>query len=249
VKQYEAVIEVMKKNGGFATLSYLYENVLTIKECEWKTKTPFASIRRIVQDKRFFFKIKPGLWALNSYKEKIKEIFPDLLPDTDENKIKKSEFNHYYYQGLLVELGNIQNFETYIPSQDRNKSFLSKTLSDIVKLNRIYDFSYPEIVNIAKTIDVIWFNNKKLPLPKKVFEVEHTTNIEHSLLKFIELEDFYIDFYIVSYLERKMEYNKIVNKDIFKNLKNRVKFLDYNSVSEWHDKEYELYILKNRINI
>ncbi|MDA8325306.1 MAG: hypothetical protein M0033_03715, partial [Nitrospiraceae bacterium] len=64
MKQHEAVIKVMEDNGGYATLGLLYQGVPKIEECAWKTKTPFASIRRIVQDDRFFFKIKPGLWAL-----------------------------------------------------------------------------------------------------------------------------------------------------------------------------------------
>ncbi len=54
MKQHEAVIQVMKKNGGYATLGYLYKNALKVPGVIWKTKTPFASIRRIVQDERFF---------------------------------------------------------------------------------------------------------------------------------------------------------------------------------------------------
>jgi hypothetical protein len=69
--QYEAVIQVMEENGGFATLGYLYQHTLKIPGCEWGTKTPYASIRRIVQDDRFFFRIKPGLWALNSHKDSV----------------------------------------------------------------------------------------------------------------------------------------------------------------------------------
>ena len=44
MKQYEAVIKVMEENGGFATLGFLNQEVLKIKDCEWKTKTPFASM-------------------------------------------------------------------------------------------------------------------------------------------------------------------------------------------------------------
>ena len=75
MKQHEAVIKTMEKNGGFATLGHLYENVLKISDCKWNTKTPYASIRRIVQDDRFFFKIKPGLWALKSHKEEVLQKF------------------------------------------------------------------------------------------------------------------------------------------------------------------------------
>lgn len=49
MKQYEAVIETLDKLGGVATLGDLNSEVFKIQECEWKTKTPFASIRRIVQ--------------------------------------------------------------------------------------------------------------------------------------------------------------------------------------------------------
>ena len=36
MKQYEAVIKTMEENDGFTTLGYLYQNVLKIKDCEWK---------------------------------------------------------------------------------------------------------------------------------------------------------------------------------------------------------------------
>lgn len=49
MKQYEAVIETLDKLGGVATLGELNREVFKITDCEWKTKTPFASIRRIVQ--------------------------------------------------------------------------------------------------------------------------------------------------------------------------------------------------------
>ena len=88
MKQYEAVIKVMEENGGFATLGHLYNNVLKVTGCNWKTKTPYASIRRIVQDERFFFKIKPGLWALKTHKEDVLKKFSI----DDKSPIKKKEW-------------------------------------------------------------------------------------------------------------------------------------------------------------
>ena len=58
MKQYEAVIETLDKLGGVATLGDLNSEVFKIQECEWKTKTPFASIRRIVQQTKGIYKIK-----------------------------------------------------------------------------------------------------------------------------------------------------------------------------------------------
>ena len=51
--QYEQVIDVMRNNGGYATLGFLNQKVDVSK---WESKTPFASIRRIVQDEKYFSK-------------------------------------------------------------------------------------------------------------------------------------------------------------------------------------------------
>ena len=94
MKQYEAVIEAMKSTGGYSTLGNLYKEVFKIDNVKWGTKTPFASIRRIVQDERFFFRIKPGLWALREKKENVLKLFNIQKKKSD----KEVEFNHTYYQ-------------------------------------------------------------------------------------------------------------------------------------------------------
>jgi len=241
MKQYEAVIKIMEENGGLTTLGFLNQNVLKVPNCEWKTKTPFASIRRIVQDERFFFKIKPGLWALKSYKDEILKKYP-----IKSEKLKEEEeFNHSYYQGLLVEIGNIKNFQTFVPNQDKNKKFLNRTLKEIRTIEYIFNFSYNIIINRAKTVDVVWFN--KLKLPKFMFEVEHTTNINESLLKFYYLQDFNINFYIVADNNRKREYEQKISADVFEVIRNRTKFLDYDKLSEWHTKSFEISYVEKEI--
>lgn len=242
MKQHEAVIRAMEKNGGFATLGYLYQHVLNIPDCNWKTKTPYASIRRIVQDKRFFFKIKPGLWALKSHKD---DVLKKFSLDEKSSTKKKEEFSHSYYQGLLIEIGNIKGFETFIPNQDKNKKFLEKSLKDISTLNNIYPFTYPEIVRKAETIDVIWFNNRKFPT--RFFEVEHTTDFYNSLLKFNELQDFLVNFYIVSSKIRKNLFIKKIGTEAFRPIQRRVGFIDYENLSKYHAQCFELYKTEKNI--
>ena len=166
--QYEAVIEVMKENGGYATLGYLYQHALKVPGCKWGTKTPYASIRRIVQDGRFFFKIKPGLWALNSRKETVLQLF-EIAEDSPE--YKKQEFDHSYYQGLIVEIGNYMGFTTFIPNQDKYKMYLSSPLSFYTTLDHFYNFTYDSVVRRAITIDVTWFNMRHYP--HAFIEIEH----------------------------------------------------------------------------
>ncbi|CEN47691.1 hypothetical protein [Capnocytophaga canis] len=231
MKQYEQVIQVMRENGGFATLGFLNHKV---DVSDWATKTPFASIRRIVQDERFFFKIKPGLWALKEFQNEILNKFEIQLSTK-----KEQEFAHTYFQGLLLEIGNLKGYNTFIPAQDKNKLFLDRPLRSISTLDKIFDFSYQNIVNRAKTIDVIWFNNRNLP--HSFFEVEHSTDIQNSLLKFNDLQDFYSKFYILSASERKKEFEQKIAYSAFKQIKNRVQFIDYDFVSDLHTKSFELY--------
>ncbi|KKP28231.1 MAG: hypothetical protein UW45_C0059G0004 [Parcubacteria group bacterium GW2011_GWC2_44_22] len=215
MKQHEAVIKIMEQNGGFATLGYLNQEVLKVPMVEWKTKTPFASIRRIVQDERFFFKIKPGLWALLSRKDKLPA---EIYPTTIVPKAEQELFNHSYYQGLLVEIGNLKKYETFVPSQDKNKRFLGKTLGQVSSQESFYQFGYDHVVKKVKTIDVCWFNIRKMP--SVLFEIEHSTDMQNSLLKFVELQDFTANFFIVADKARKEEYSGKLALNAFVPIKN-----------------------------
>ena len=230
----------MEQNGGFATLGYLNQEVLKVPNVGWKTKTPFASIRRIVQDERFFFKIKPGLWALFSYKDKLPQ---EIVPTGIVPKLEQELFNHSYYQGLLVEVGNLKKYETFVPSQDKNKKFLGKTLGEVSSPKSFYQFGYDHIARKAKTVDVCWFNIRKMP--SALFEVEHSTDIQNSLLKFVELQDYNANFFIVADKARKAEYAGKLALNAFAPVKSRVQFMDYDRVSDWHTKTFEIISVEN----
>ena len=62
--QKQCVIEALVNLGGMATFLQLYAKTDTSK---WGTKTPFASIRGIVQTNKEFYKIRPGLWGLKDF--------------------------------------------------------------------------------------------------------------------------------------------------------------------------------------
>ena len=226
MKQYEQVIEAMDDFGGYATLGQLYQY---INVTDWKTQTPHESIRRIVQDRKFFFNIKPGLWALNTYKNRL----PDHVAVTKSGGSKKLENNdHYYYQGLLLEIGNLKNYDTFVPNQDKNKKFLHKTLVEIRTMPDVYLFGYPNFINYVKTIDVSWFNAREMP--ECLFEVEHSTSMDRSLIKFNELTDFNARFFIVADKARKKEFDSKMQLFTFRSLKKRVAFYDYERLSKWH---------------
>jgi len=243
MKQHEAVVITLERLGGIATLGKLNQEVFKIKDCEWKTKTPFASIRRIVQLNKDIYKIKPGLYGLLSYKKQneAKGIFEETAKNRDSKEI--SEFNHSYYQGLILTVGNLKNYQTYLPNQDKNKLFLNERLGDLSTLNKIPMYSYDNLVKRSSTIDAIWFNERMMP--HSFFEVEHSTDIQNSLLKFNDLQDFHSRMFIVADKRRKEEFEMKRNYAAFQHIKLRVEFLDYENLT----KQYEQIIESTKLEI
>jgi hypothetical protein len=237
MKQHEAVILTLEKLGGYATLGLLNQEVFKIKDCEWKTQTPFASIRRIVQQNKEIYKIKPGLWGLVS--RKAQNEAKGIIVETAKNKESKevTEFNHSFYQGLILTVGKLRNFQTFVPYQDKNKSFLNEQLKDLSTLDKIPNYSYSNLVQRSSTIDVIWFNERLLP--NSFFEVEHSTDIQNSLVKFNDLQDFYSRMIIVADKLREVEFDKKKNYAALKDIKSRVQFLDYESLTKQYEREIE----------
>lgn len=223
--QKEQVIKAMEENGGYATLQYLNHFV---DVSSWGTKTPDATIRRIVQQSDVFFKIQPGLWALKEHKDEVLKKFSIVKNDMKSEAL----FTHSYYQGIVTEIGNMKNFSTYIPPQDKNKLFLEKKLCQIATTTGIYNFTYEKLLNKAKTVDIIWFNERKMPYA--FYEIEHSTDIKNSLNKFYELQDFRAKFYIVAGIERKSKFEDIMSSSIYKPISELVRFVSYDDIIRQH---------------
>ena len=126
MKQYEAVIQALETLSGQATLAELYIETVKIKDCKWGTKTPFASIRRIVQTRPEIFRVRPGLWALQSYKKRLG------LRERGKESTTEYELSHSFYQGMLVIIGNLRGLSTFVPNQDKNKLFVKKPSANYV---------------------------------------------------------------------------------------------------------------------
>lgn len=224
--QTQQVIDIMRKHGGFLTLGKLYHLVDTSM---WNTKTPNESIRRIVQQSKEFFRIQPGLWALEECRKQI----IDKLNIEPKDINKNEEFTHSYFQGLIVEIGNMKNYTTYIPAQDKNCLFLNKPLVEISSIIKIPEFSYKDITNRARNVDVIWFNERNMP--NSFFEVEHSTDIQNSVAKFCDLQDFYSRFLIVAPQNRREQFDKVMQRTAFKDMRNRIYFHTYENIANQYD--------------
>ena len=219
--QASQVIEAMRNEGGYATLRRLNE---IVDFSSWTTKTPEATVRRIVQQDNSFFKIQPGLWALEEMRDEVLRKFEIKPGDMKSVEV----FTHGYYQGILVEIGKYEQRTNYVPAQDKNRKFMEQPLGKLADTTVLPHFTYDNILRKAKTVDVIWFNERQMP--SAFYEVEHTSNIINSLSKFYELQDFHANFYIVADKQREAEFNDKIQVSMFRTIEKRVKFLDYDRV-------------------
>lgn len=242
MKQYEAVISTLEKLGGQATLAELYKMVLELKSCKWGTKTPFASIRRIVQTRPEIFRVYPGLWALRSHKSRLGLVEHDATMKQSPESLQRG---HSYYQGLLVSIGNRRGYSTFVPNQDKNKLFVNRPLREIRSLQSIPSFSYDYFVKKCGTVDVVWFNKRQMP--NRLFEVEHSTDIQNSLLKFCELHDFHAAMIIVADNHRYAEFKYKIQQKVFAEVRARINFLSYHTLVKQY--EHEMFMAGQRYSL
>ena len=242
--QAQAVIETIDKLGGIATLNQINQHVFEVDDCVWKTKTPFASVRRIVQQTKGIYKIKPGLYALETYRKQLEQDGITVQTEKNKNSEEVKAFNHSYYQGLLLEIGRMRHLDTFVPNQDKNKMFIKTPLGEIRTLQAIPQYSYADLVERSSTIDVIWFNDHRMP--HSFYEIEHSTDIQNSLLKFNDLKDFSARMVIVADEKRHAEFGSKMNYAAFNVLREnkRVEFLSYESL----DKQYEQELQKQQMD-
>jgi hypothetical protein len=201
-------------------------------------------MRRIVQDERFFFKIRPGLWALKTWRDRL----PDEMQPAKKRAREAQLFTHSYYQGLVVQIGNLKRLETFVPAQDKNKAFLGKQkLGQIATLSKIYPFTYTQTVRRANMIDVVWFNERKMPA--SVFEIEHSTNMRDALVKFVELQDFRTDMCIVADAARRRQFTETLSFEAFAAISKYVRFMSYTELSDYHSNISRLAALEEQFRL
>ncbi len=89
----------------------------------------------------------------------------------------------------------------------------------------------------------MWFNDRQMP--HSFFEVEHSTDIQNSLLKFNDLQDFYARMIIVADDVRRTEYERKIKYSSFVQIGSRVKFLNYESLL----KQYEHHLQQQQFEV
>lgn len=237
--QVAAVVEAMERNGGYSTLGRLYIEALKVGDVKWKTKTPFASIRRIVQTSDPFFKVKPGLWALKDWRDRLPGDVAALIGTSLGRSGAELPAVHSYYQGLAAEVGTLRGFQSYVPAQDGGKSCAGRKLKEVASTTKMPPFTYERVLRSARMIDVVWFNTRGFP--DTAVEVENSTDFRGAFEKFTELLDFRTTLMVVGPAARHGEFDRTIEKTAYEPVRQRVRFVDYETLADLHSKTAAAY--------
>ena len=143
----------------------------------------------------------------------------------EEIKIRVKEIEHVDAEALLLNIGNLLGYETYTPDKQKRSKRLNKVLKEIALLKEIPAFTYEDVLEIVKNIDVIWFKDE---YPECCFEVEHTTNVRDGLLRLYQISALKgIKFFVVAPASVFPRFQKEILRKPFKEIKERYIFKTY----------------------
>ena len=155
-----------------------------------------------------------------------------------------SKLNHKDVQGILVELGNLLGYKTYVA--DPSKIYNDRTLAEWATLKEIPPFTYPRILNTVKQIDVIWFRNEGNEFPVACFEIEHTTDVTKGLLRLYQIKGLGSKLFIVAPNNVRSKFETEVGKTPFYEIKERYLFRSYEQLAAFFELAKEYHDLKEK---
>lgn len=192
ITKVKALAQLMGDNGGAASWKYIYDNIENYYPNIKAPKAWEAALRGVLycelKNRRNFKRIGIGVYALIDYRE------DEIIADIKRDDVRM----HSYIEGLLVELGNHERYDTY--SADKRAVFQANVrIGQLTTMDDLPEFTYPEITEIAKRIDVLWFNKRGYKFPQRAIEVVHSIGtLEQSLGRMYQLKEFRADFLVVS---------------------------------------------------
>ena len=243
----DVVRDALSTLGGEAHLSEINKQV----EGHPKTRTNPTwrdTIRRVVRQYKMFEPVPPersGIYKL--VEEEIPETGPQAFSEEPET-------NHGIAQGMLVVLGKIYGYETYVPPRDQTiRKFQGKPLSDFVTVSDCTNiFSGSRNLPKIREIDTLWFDEDDDGLfPSYAFEVEETTGVKSGLDRLLKIPRRYlVGFYIVAPSTKEKElFERYVNQTPFRGFKDRFSFRYYQELEEFYNLALEHYDHREQFGI
>ena len=218
----EAIKKVLEDHEGIATWEIIYNEIEKyypkIKYSdEWQSGIR-GVFYRDEKEKGSFKRVGLGMVALTDFKE---EKVEEIKQDTGRM--------HAYMEGICLEIGNFLKMQTF--TADPTAKYNNLPLSELATLKTIPQFTYSEILNTTKRIDVIWFNDKGYIFPKKAIEiVDSIGTLEPALKRTFQLVEFNLSFYILCKQEHKKKIEKELLCEPYKRIRDRYVVRDYDDI-------------------
>jgi len=229
----EVVAEALHKLGGEAHLSEIYDQV----EGDPKTATNPTwqdTIRRVVRQYRIFEPVPPDRSGV--YKLVDLEI---PAPESQDIDSTDDEINHGIAQGMIVSLGNIYGYETFVPAYDQStREFQGASLADLVTVRDAAEVLQGPNLPRVRQIDVLWFDEDDYGLfPTYAFEVEHTTKVKDALDRLLKIPTrFRARLFVIGPDEEKQSlFNRLTKQTPFRDHRNRFVFRLYNQLENLYN--------------
>ena len=112
--------------------------------------------------------------------------------------------DHSSAQKSLIELGNLLDYDTFIPPEDRKRNVGGIDLENIATLRDLPIFGNVDIMDTVKHIDVLWLKDE---YPKFGFEVEESTDVTKGLLRLYQLRNLHIKPIIIGPETKKRKFD------------------------------------------
>ena len=229
----EAIEHVLRDNGGAASLSYIYDNIEHYYPGARNPRKWDAVIRGVLYrdlGKRFK-RVGLSLYSLLDYKE-------EKTPTKDKIRM------HSLMEGICLEWGNLKNFKTY--TADPSALYRDNVkLKDIATLSELPPFTYPEILQEAKHIDVLWFNQKSFMFPQYAVEVvDSIGTLNNAFNRCLQLQYLHTKFIIVAPEKHHEKYNQTLRLETYQREQHRFKFLNYDDLQKIYQNAVQLHKLE-----
>lgn len=218
----EAIKRILEDHNGIATWDIIYSEIERyypgIKSSpEWQ-----AGIRGVFyreeKNNRNFKRVGLGMLALRDFNE-------EKVEDIKNDPVRL----HSYLEGVCIDIGNFLKLKTY--TADPTAKYNELPLSDIATLKSIPKFTYNEIIDTIKKIDVLWFNEKGYQFPKRSIEIVDSINtLERALKRSIQLLEFNLSFYILCKKEDIHKVEKAISLEPYVRIRDRFKVKDYDYI-------------------
>ena len=221
----EVVAEALRELGGEGHLSEI-NRLVEGHEKAAANPTWQDTIRRVVREYRIFQPVPPNRSGIYKLVEEA-----TTTPREQELDSPDATINHDTAQGMLVMLGKVYGYETFVPAQDQAKrSFQEKKLAELVSVKDCSDvFKGPNLTKVRE-VDVIWFDEDDYGIyPVYAFEVEHTTKVRNGLDRLLKIPDRYkVGMFIIAPgEEEKVLFDRLVGQTPFRRFRDRFRFRPY----------------------